>query len=304
METTCSGTTRFETVRYEAIEYQAPPDGTAPDGTPPDATTRHEEPYGSGARIGVLTLARPDKHNALNPRMWEELAAVGELASADDGLRCLIVAGQGESFSAGMDLAESLAGPLSEIAAGLARDPGDASFLARGMNIAQMFEWIPLLRCPSIAAVRGHALGAGLQLALACDFRILSGTARVGLPEIRHGLLPDMGATFRLPRIVGEGRARRLILLGDVLDADEAARIGLADQVVPDDRLDDTALESARRIASRPPLALSGARRAIDAGWRLPPRDALRTAVEAQARCLASDDFLTRTGARPSRRER
>jgi enoyl-CoA hydratase/carnithine racemase len=261
-------TTRFETIRYERRGH-----------------------------IGRLTLARPEKRNALNPRMWGELAALGEQLSSDGTLRCLIVAGAGESFSAGMDLVEGIGGPLSEIAAGLAENPGDEALVERGLKIASAFEWIPRLRCPSIAAVRGHALGAGLQLALACDFRIFSETARAGLPETRYGLLPDMGATFRLPRLVGESRARRLILLGDTIDADEAAHIGLADRVVPNDTLDTAATDLAGRLASLSPLALTGARRAIDAGRRLPPEPALRMAVEAQARCLGSPGFTERAAA-------
>ena len=122
--------------------------------------------------------------------------------------------------------------------AGRARDERS---LAAGRAAAGTFSWIPGLGCASVAAVRGHAYGAGLQLALACDFRIFAEGTKVGLPETRYGLLPDMGATVRLPRIVGESRARELILLGEVIDAAEALRIGLANRVVPGEDLDTAA---------------------------------------------------------------
>jgi enoyl-CoA hydratase/carnithine racemase len=167
----------------------------------------------------------------------------------------------------------------------------DEDTVELGLELAGVFEFIPELRCPSVAAVRGHAYGAGLQLALACDFRIFTETASVGFTESRHGLLPDMGATFRLPRMVGEARARELVLLGEIIDATEAFRIGLANQVVSDHGLESATRDLADRIAARPPLAVAGARRAIDAGWLLTPREGLQVAVEAQARCLASEDF-------------
>jgi enoyl-CoA hydratase/carnithine racemase len=163
--------------------------------------------------------------------------------------------------------------------------------MAVGLQVASTFNWIPRLSFPSVAAVRGHAYGAGLQLALACDFRIFSENARAGLIETRYGLLPDMGATVRLPRIIGEGRARELILLGEVIDAAEALRIGLANRVVPDADLESAAEEFAGRLAAQPPLAVSGARRAIDAAWYRDPEASFQIAVEEQLRCVTSEDF-------------
>lgn len=113
----------------------------------------------------------------------------------------------------------------------------------------------------------------------------------MGLTETRYGILPDMGATVRLPRIVGEGRARELILLGEVIDAEESLRIGLANRVVPDVDLLSSANELAVRLAGQPPLAIQGARRAIDAAWFRDPDDSFAVAVEAQIRCLESEDF-------------
>lgn len=237
--------------------------------------------------IGTLTLARPGKRNAQNPLMWEELARLGAELLPDETLRCLVVTGEGPAFSAGIDLVEGMAGMLAD----WAERPHDEQALGVGRAAAGTFSWIPHLGCASVAAVRGHAYGAGLQLALACDFRIFSESARVGLLETRYGLLPDMGATIRLPRIVGESRARELILLGDVIDAAEALRIGLANRVVADGDLDAAAAEFAGRLAAQPPLAVRGARRAIDAAWHRGPEESLRVALEGQIRCLESDDF-------------
>jgi enoyl-CoA hydratase len=243
--------------------------------------------YKRSGPIGSLTLSRPTKRNAQNPAMWQELADLGEELLRDKTLRCLVVAGDGPSFSAGVDLVEGLDGVLAE----LAERTEDKDALCLGRRLAGTFSWIPKLGCPSVAAVHGHAYGAGLQLALACDFRVFAESARVGLIETRYGILPDMGATVRLPRIIGESRARELILLGEVIDASEALRIGLANRVVEDNKLESAATELATRLASQPPLAVRGARRAIDAAWYRDPDESFRVAVEEQIRCLASDDF-------------
>jgi len=209
------------------------------------------------------------------------------IAAGDESLRCLVVGGDGPTFSAGIDLVEGMAG----LVAGLAEQTEDDDARAAGRRVAGTFNWIPQLGCASVAAVRGHAYGAGLQLALACDFRVLAKGTKVGLVEMRFGILPDMGATFRLPRIVGESRARELILLGKIIDADEALRIGLANQVVDDAELDAAAAELAGRLAAQPPLAVRGARRAIDAAWDHGSEQSFNVALEEQARCLASEDF-------------
>jgi enoyl-CoA hydratase/carnithine racemase len=233
--------------------------------------------------IGTLTLTRPAKRNAQNPLMWEELGRLGAGLLPDETLRCLVVTGEGPTFSAGIDLVEGMGGLL----AGLSARPDAEDALAA----AGTFSWIPRLGCPSVAAVRGHAYGAGLQLALACDFRVFAEGTRVGLLETRYGILPDMGATVRLPRIIGESRAREMILLGDIVDAAEALRIGLANRVVPDADLEAAAAELAGRLAARPPLAIRGARRAIEAAWSNDADEGFRAAVEEQLRCLTSADF-------------
>jgi enoyl-CoA hydratase len=243
--------------------------------------------FGRHGHVGTLTLARPGKRNAQNPLMWRELAHLGaELLGAAD-LRCLVVTGEGPSFSAGIDLVEGLAGAV----ASWADAPDDPQTRRAGEAAVNTFSWIPRLDCASVAAVNGHAYGAGLQLALSCDFRIFGESAQAGLLETRYGLLPDMGATVRLPRIVGEGRATELILLGEIIDAAEAFRIGLANRVVPDADLLAAAAEMAGRLATQPPLAIRGARRAIQAAWHQGPEESLRVAMEEQRRCITSEDF-------------
>ena len=237
--------------------------------------------------IGTLTLARPDKRNAQNPLMWQELARLGVELLPDETLRCLVVAGDGSTFSAGIDLVEGLAGMVAR----WAEPPYDERTLAEGIAAAKTFSWSPALGCASVAAVRGHAYGAGLQLALSCDFRIFAEGTKVGLIETRYGIMPDMGATVRLPRIIGESRARELILLGEIIDAAEAFRIGLANRVVADGDLDAAAADLAGRLAAQPPIAVRGARRAIDAAWHCDPEKSFNVAVEAQIRCLQSEDF-------------
>jgi enoyl-CoA hydratase/carnithine racemase len=243
--------------------------------------------YQRDGDVGTLTLARPAKRNAQNPLMWQELSRLGAELLPDQTLRCLVVAGEGPAFSAGIDLAEGIGGLLADLAA----RPAAEDSIATAMALAGTFGWIPALGCPSVAAVRGHAYGAGLQLALACDFRVFAEGVKVGLLETRYGLMPDMGATFRLPRIVGESRARELILLGDIIDADEALRIGLANKVVADASLDAAAAELAGRLAAQPPLAIRGARRAIEAAWHSDAAQSLRVAVTEQITCVTSADF-------------
>lgn len=246
-------------------------------------TIRFEQRRG----VGTLTLARPEKRNAQNPRMWAELRDLGRRLSVETALRCLIVTGEGPSFSSGIDLVEGVA----RIVADVTTRPVDEEAMRAAEEAAGTFNWIPALPCPSVAALRGHAYGGGLQLALACDFRIFSDTAQVGLTETRYGLLPDMGATFRLPRIIGESRARELILLGEIVNAAEALRMGLANRVVPDAELEATVAEFADRLARQPPLAMAGARRALAAAWHPDPRTGFTVAVEEQLRCIHSDDF-------------
>ncbi|HEX5939414.1 MAG TPA: enoyl-CoA hydratase-related protein, partial [Dehalococcoidia bacterium] len=142
----------------------------------------------------------------------------------------------------------------------------------------------------SIAAVRGYALGAGFQLALACDLRIFAEGTKVGLLEFKYGLLPDMGATEWLTRLVGPAVAKELIFTAAQIDSEEAKRLGIANRVVAEDRLEQEALDLAQTIAAQAPLAVRGTRKAVDAAYE-PDGRAVELALLGQMDCLRSEDF-------------
>lgn len=240
--------------------------------------------------IGWLRLNRPEKLNAQTPRMWAELRDLGRELRADADLRCLVVSGEGRAFSSGIDLAEitrgdGLAG-AAEVKAGERDDPL-AAMILQGQ---EAFTWLPEAPFPSIAAVRGYALGAGLQLALACDLRVAARGTKLGVLEFRYGLLPDLGGTAWLPRAVGPAKAKELVFTAATIDADEALRIGLVNQVVEDERLDLLVRGLAETIAGQPPIAVKHAKRAIDAFED--PQRSLALAAVGQAACLRSEDFV------------
>jgi enoyl-CoA hydratase/carnithine racemase len=145
---------------------------------------------------------------------------------------------------------------------------------------------------PTLAAIEGNALGGGLEIALCCDLRIASGKARLGLPEVRLAVTPGGGGTQRLPRIVGPARAKELILTGRVIDADEAARIGLVTEVVPIGQARTRAEAIAAEVATHGPLAVREAKALIDAAWDLPIDAGTAAEVDASERVFASDDLL------------
>ena len=158
---------------------------------------------------------------------------------------------------------------------------------------------------PTIAAVRGYALGAGLQLALACDIRVFARGTQVGLLEHKYGILPDLGGTQRLPRIVGAGKAKEMIWTAARIDADEAYRIGLCERLVDDEELEKRSRRRSRpTIAAQPPLAVQGAKRAVEAAGRLPVAEGLVVEAEEQAVVPplgrhARGDHRVRRAARP-----
>jgi enoyl-CoA hydratase len=236
--------------------------------------------------VAWLRLNRPAKLNAQTPLMWTELRELGQSLKADPELRCVVVTGEGRAFSSGIDLGEitsatGLAGATSTAADSL------AAMIRRGQ---EAFTWLTEARFPSIAAVRGYALGAGLQLALACDLRIAARGATFGALEFRYGLLPDLGGTAWLPRVVGPAKAKELVFTAARIDADEALRIGLVNRVVEDAELDPEVAALAETLVAQPPLAVAGAKRAIDAF----PDEArsLQLAAEGQAVCIRSEDFV------------
>lgn len=223
--------------------------------------------------VVTLTLNRPDKLNAINEEL---LGALGrellDLSRHDAKVRCAILTGVGDkAFAAGADIAA-----MSDMSVVQAKH-----FAEIGHRVALSIE---LCAFPVIAAVNGFALGGGCELALACDFIYASDKAKLGQPEVNLGVIPGFGGTQRLARRVGEARARELCMTGDMVTAVEAHRIGLVNAVVPHDELMARVRDLAKKIASKGPLAVAAAKRAILRGADVP----LATANELEATAFAS----------------
>jgi enoyl-CoA hydratase/carnithine racemase len=241
--------------------------------------------------VGWLRLNRPDKLNSFTIQMWRELAELGEKLSGDGDLRALVVTGEGRAFSSGIDTSVFTSSERGDAIRDETGSRHDDPVVAGVLRTQDAYTWLEEAPFATIAAVRGYALGAGLQLALACDVRIVSEGTKLGLLELKYGILPDLGGTQRLPRLVGPGKAKELIFTGAQIDAAEALRIGLAERVVADAELDREAGELAAQIAAQPPLAVRGVKRAVDAASTMTVREGLLVEAEAQAVCLQSDDM-------------
>ena len=193
--------------------------------------------------VAVVTVSRPQAMNALNTRFFQEMdALVAEIAGRGD-VKVVIVTGDGKAFVAGADIAEMVG-----------KTPDEARAFSRLGQ--QTFRSLELLEKPVIAAVNGFALGGGCELALACDFRIASTKAKFGQPEVNLGLIPGYAATQRLPRLIGLGHALYLLLTAEMVGAEDALRMGLVQKVVEPEALLPTAVEAAKTIAAKGPLAV------------------------------------------------
>lgn len=228
-------------------------------------------------RVAIVTINRPEKRNALNIQTRAEGAAVLDELRDDDSIRVVIFTGAGDkAFIAGADIAEF---------AGRTGLQQRAIMLERGL-----FNAIDTFPKPVIAMVNGYCLGGGCELALACDLRIASDTASFGQPEINLGIIPGGGGTQRLPRLVGEGKAMEMILTGEIINAQEAFRCGLVNQVVPADQLKPKTMEVANRIAEKSPIALRLAKEAVKLASRSNLDEGLRREVDLFALCFSSED--------------
>ena len=219
-----------------------------------------------------MQLNRLQKKNSLNSDLRREMEATLTEIAGDPGVRAVIITGGAEIFCAGADIAE-LKGAASA-----------ASAYKHAREFQILFDRVESLPQPVIAAVSGHALGGGCELALACDFRIASETARFGLPEIKIGAFPGGGGTQRLPRLIGAARAKEMIFTGDPIGAEEALSLGLVMKVVPKERLLEEANTFAWRLASLPRLAMETSKMLINRSCELD----LRSALELEARCLGT----------------
>jgi enoyl-CoA hydratase/carnithine racemase len=246
-------------------------------------------------RVGWLRLNRPAKLNAMNAQLWAELAELGPRLRDDPDLRAVVVIGNGRAFSAGIDLTSFGDGAAEGAGDGagpaVLTERSQAEREAAVAAIQEGYLWLQEAWYPTIAAVRGHALGAGLQLALACDLRVAARGTRFGMLEATYGLMPDLTGTQLLPRAVGPAKAKELIFTAATVDADEALRIGLVNQVVDDAALEEAVGRLADRLAAQPPIAIRWAKQAVDAAGRLPLREGVRYEQRGQAECVASNDF-------------
>jgi len=198
--------------------------------------------------IVILELDRPEALNALNSDLVEELLAKAKSLENNDDIKALIIMGE-KNFAAGGDIKYMVNCSASE---------------AKNFMFAGLFKQIENLKMPTIAAISGYALGGGFELALACDFRLASKNAILALPEINIGIFPGAGGSIRLPRLIGEAKAKELIYLGSRVTADEALELGILNKVVDDDKLKESAIELAQKLSTKPKLALSAAKKTIN----------------------------------------
>ncbi len=241
--------------------------------------------------VAHVRLNRPDKRNGLDLPMFEALVETAERIQHDRSVRAVVLSGEGKVFCAGLDWTAFLQMGAEGTKRLLTRDPQKSP-----ANLAQHVCWVwAELPMPVIAAVHGSALGGGLQLALACDLRIVSKDALLAVAEIRYGLIPDMSASQTLLRLVRPDVARELMYTGRNVDAGEALRIGLATRIA-DDPL-QAASELAGAIAAQSPEAIRAAKRFVHHGRDLPLEDALRFETELQMKLLSTPNQLEATRA-------
>jgi enoyl-CoA hydratase len=220
--------------------------------------------YAVDSQIATVTLNRPQKHNAQNDTLRREMYQVFSDLSIDEDVKVVVVTGAGEkAFSAGADISEFVA-PAS---------PTQLRERRKRLEYRAMMEKCPQ---PIIAAINGFALGGGLELALACDIRIAAENATLGLTEINLAIIPGGGGTQRLPRLIGKGKALEMILTGARVPAAEALRLGIVERMVPAGEALKAAVELARTIAEKAPIALRYAKESVVKGIGMSLEDGLR----------------------------
>ena len=227
--------------------------------------------------ICIVKINNPQALNALNTTVLSELdCAFSEIAS-DNSISAVILTGEGKAFVAGADIAQ-----MSTMSA--------AEGKAFGEKGAAVFRKIELLDKPVIAAINGFALGGGCELAMCCDIRIASAKAKMGQPEVGLGITPGFSGTQRLPRIVGMGVAKELIYTADVINAEEAYRIGLVNKVVEPEALMDSALAMAKKIAKKAPIAVKYSKEAINRGMQTDLDSAIAIEANLFGLCFSTED--------------
>jgi len=229
-------------------------------------------------QIARITLNRPQVLNALNTQVFNELEAVFSTLAADSAVRVILLTGSGEkAFAAGADIKELAA---TDAAAGETK-------ARRGQGV---FRLIETCGKPVIACINGFALGGGCELAMACTMRLASDAARLGQPEVKLGLIPGYGGTQRLPRLVGQPMALKLLLTGEMINAAEALRIGLVDEVLPADKLMERAEALAKTIVAMAPLAVAACIEAVRDGSEIGLEEAIDMEAKSFGRLCGTAD--------------
>ena len=235
--------------------------------------------------IGQITINRPSKLNALNVATIKELHDGFDALNKNPEVRAIIVTGEGEkAFVAGADIAEFANFSVEE----------GAQLAQQGQEL--LFDFVENLETPVIAAVNGFALGGGLELAMACHFRVASDNAKMGLPEVSLGVIPGYGGTQRLPQLIGKGRAMEMIMTAGMITAEDAYRAGLVNHVVPQAELIEFTKSIAVRIMKNSPVAISKAIKAINANFK-EGVDGYQTEIRNFGKCFGTADFKEGTTA-------
>lgn len=220
--------------------------------------------------ICLITLNRPERLNAINRRLADELEDVLDMVQNDDSVQCVILTGAGRAFCAGAD--------IKELA-----DPNAVKLpVGQGRPLSLFFKLEDLDKVV-IAAINGPCNGGGMELALCCDFRVSVPEATFGLGEVRLGVIPEGGGTARLPRLIGPQKARRLLYFGNQVNGREALEIGLVDELVPSEELIDTARRYASELTERAPLSLRALKTCLNQGMQTD----LKSAIALESKCAA-----------------
>ena len=236
-------------------------------------------------KIATVTINRPTKLNALNKKTINDLQKAFKLLGKNNDVRVIVLTGSGEkAFVAGADISE-FANYTIEEGTALAADGQE-----------KLFDFIENLKKPVIAAVNGFALGGGLELAMACHFRIASDNAKMGLPEVSLGLIPGYGGTQRLPQLIGKGRAMEMIMTAGMLNAEEAKQYGLVNHVVPQAELITYCNGIAEKIIKNAPIAISKAIKAINANYK-DGKNGYEVEIKSFGKCFGTKDFIEGTTA-------
>lgn len=229
--------------------------------------------------IGYVIINRPESLNALNQQVLEQIKEVFCNIENDDEVKAVILTGEGRSFVAGADIAQ-----MKEQTSLEGRE-----FIVYGQSVMNMIEQF---NKPVIAAVNGFALGGGCELAMAADIRIASSKAKFGQPEVGLGIIPGFGGTQRLARLVGKGNANLLIYTADIINAEEAYRIGLVQKVVQPDELMLECENIVKKIIAKAPIAIKMAKKSINNGLNTDIHTGVNYEAEAFATCFATDDRI------------